>query len=81
MYATNTNFPEGFLCFVGEKLIFRPNIPEKTNVEKFAEVINTDTLMVGNGTLFVNVCIVTLCSGTDCSISVCTSITCDFIQL
>ena len=48
MYALNTNFPEGFLCFVGGKLIFRPNIPEKTYIQKFAEVIDTETLKVGD---------------------------------
>ena len=44
MYALNTNLPEGFLCFVGGNLIFRPSIPEKI---KFAEVIDTESLKVG----------------------------------
>ena len=49
MYALNANFPDGFLCFVGGKLIFRPNISEKTNMQKFAEVVDTETLKVGGG--------------------------------
>ena len=47
MYALNTNLPEGFLCFVGGNLIFRPSISEKTNLQKFAEVIDTESLKVG----------------------------------
>ena len=47
MYALNTNLPEGFLCFVGGNLIFRASIPEKTNLQKFAEVIDTESLKVG----------------------------------
>ena len=47
VYALNTNLPEGFLCFVGGNLIFRPSIPEKTNLQKFAEVIDPESLKVG----------------------------------
>ena len=47
MYALNTNFQEGFLCFLGGNLVFRPSVPEKTNIEKFAEVIDTESLRVG----------------------------------
>ena len=43
----NANFPESFLCFVGGKLIARANIPEKTYVKKFGEVIDAETLKVG----------------------------------
>ena len=46
MYAMNTNIPEGFLCFVGGKLIFCLNSPDQTHLQKFAEVIDTETLKV-----------------------------------
>ena len=46
VYAMNTNIHEGFLCFVGGKLIFCLNSPDQTHLQKFAEVIDTETLKV-----------------------------------
>ncbi|XP_028400510.1 probable E3 ubiquitin-protein ligase HECTD4 [Dendronephthya gigantea] len=46
VYAINKNFPDGFLCFVGGKLLFRPNVPEKTDTNIFAEVVDTETLKI-----------------------------------
>lgn len=48
MYAMNKNIPEGFLCFVEGKLIFRPNVPETIYADRFAEVVDTETLKVGH---------------------------------
>lgn len=45
VYSFNSNLPDGFICFVKGKLIYRPKLLEKT-YKQFADVIDTETLKV-----------------------------------